>query len=79
MDLSKYQSEDIFNVLHELNRIHNACMKGIEKGSKAELDYWDEFISEIKAAHINLEYMRRKKIDADLNKVANEEIRRNMF
>lgn len=65
--LESYRDEDFFTALHELNRIHNACMKGIEKGSKAELDYWDEFISEIAFAHANLRLLHSKKVEDDLS------------
>jgi len=78
MDLSKYRSEDFFNVLHEINRTLNATMNWIEASSNGNLDYWVEFMSEINTAHVNLEFYRRKKIDAELNEKA-EEIRRNMF
>ncbi|MDM8100969.1 hypothetical protein [Oceanobacillus oncorhynchi] len=72
--LNAYRDEDFFTALHELNRIHTACMKGIEAGSKADFDYWDEFISEIAFAHANLRLLHSKKVEDDLN-VAEEKAR----
>ncbi len=75
--LESYRDEDFFAALHELNRIHTACMKGIEAGSKAEFNYWDEFISEIAFAHDNLRFLHKKKIEEELNEQA--EKARKMF
>lgn len=77
--LKGYRDEDAIKLLHELNRTHNATMKWINEASEGNTLNFDDFLKEVISAHDNIKSLSSKKIDEDLNTVANEEIRRNMF